>query len=150
MYTTTKVCDLFNVSRETIRNWSAEFSAYLSAGANPGPDRTRYYSDDDLKVMALIAQMKRQGMVYADIHLSLRAGQRGEIPQEAQALAATERGRLNQLQRHVGDLEAALTQTLEEKQKMAGQIELLKDQLEAAQQEIKQLNREIGRLEADH
>jgi DNA-binding transcriptional MerR regulator len=71
---------LFDVSRQTIRQWSSEFKHYLSPRANPGKNRVRAYSEDDLPIFSLVAQMKNIGHTYEDIHVALANGQRGEMP----------------------------------------------------------------------
>jgi DNA-binding transcriptional MerR regulator len=74
------IARLFRVSGQTVRQWSIEFAEHLSPTANPGRNRTRNYTEDDLAVFALIAEMKARGRVYHDIHTALSIGQRGEIP----------------------------------------------------------------------
>jgi DNA-binding transcriptional MerR regulator len=71
---------VFAVSQQTIRQWSNEFHDHLSTRANPGKSRIRAYTNEDLPVFALIAQMKTLGYTYQDIHAALVNGQRGEAP----------------------------------------------------------------------
>lgn len=76
------IARLFRVSGQTVRQWSIEFAEHLSPTANPGRNRTRSYTEDDLAVFALIADMKARGRVYHDIHTALSIGQRGELPSQ--------------------------------------------------------------------
>jgi DNA-binding transcriptional MerR regulator len=147
MYSSHNICEFFNISRETVRTWSDEFGAWLSATAKPEKGRQRQFTDSDLRVFALVSDMKKQGLLYADIKAALGAGQRGEIPDTVYAVVPGERNRLAELQTRIDDLQTALSTALEDRQRMAGQIELLTRQLEAAQDENRRLNREIGRLE---
>lgn len=153
MYPAHTICDFYKISRETVRTWSAEFAEYLSPTANPGKGRQRQFSDSDLAVLSLVAEMKNQGSLFDDIHLALRNGQRGTIPPAALALTETEQPkeipRSLSLRQEVERLRIELQRVLESGQRKDAQIELLTRQLEAAQREIRDLNREIGRLEAD-
>ena len=149
MYSASQVAQLFKTARETIRNWAIEFKDELEPNANPGEGRQRSFSDRDLEVIALISEMKGQGKLYADIHAALANGQRGDVPADVSAIVPTDTPRPTQLQARVNFLEAELQTARETDQRNQAQIELLTRQLEAAQQEIKSLNREIGRLEAN-
>jgi DNA-binding transcriptional MerR regulator len=80
MYTVSDLAGSFDVSQQTIRQWSMEFKQYLSARANPGRNRVRAYCEGDVAVLALVAQMKSMGHVYEDVHMALANGQRGEVP----------------------------------------------------------------------
>lgn len=66
------------VSSSTIRNWSSEFSDFLSPGANPGPGATREFSDDDLKVFSTVRVMRGQLVETVAIVEALHEGQRFE------------------------------------------------------------------------
>src|SRR5215207_3277821 len=80
-YKSSHVQKLFNVSPETVRNWSEEFGQYLSVTATPGGGRHRLFTQDDMEVFALVAELKEKGLTYTDIHAALQNNQRGEIPQ---------------------------------------------------------------------
>ena len=76
-YATRHVGQLFHVSGETVRNWANEFAAYLSVVGNPPKGRQRRFTDEDLAVFSLIAEMKNRGATFDEIHAALAAGQRG-------------------------------------------------------------------------
>lgn len=135
MYTTRHLCDLFGVSHQTIKNWGGEFAAYLSPTATPPPGSARRFSESDLAVLALVAELKRAGATYEHIHAALRAGQRGEKPS---SLAASDSALLV-LRQRVVELEAALRNSQSETQRQAGMIDLLKQQLSEAQRRIIEL-----------
>lgn len=82
---TKDLAELFAVAEPTVRAWCGEFEEYLSVNANPGEGRTRYYDDEDVKVLALVAEMKTQGKTFEDIHASLKAGKRGDVESAVQA-----------------------------------------------------------------
>jgi DNA-binding transcriptional MerR regulator len=89
-YTSRHVSTLYGVTVETVRNWADEFADYLSPMANPGANRHRQFSDEDMAVFALVSEYKSQGKTYTDIHLALKMGQRGDPPalppEEVQAI----------------------------------------------------------------
>ena len=150
MATASYVLELFDISRETVRQWSAEFADYLSPGANPGDRLPRQFTEDDLRVFALVSNLKDEGKRYADIHAALRNGQRADPPDKPAAqveLAATTRA--TTLQQQVTTLLQERAELLATNASQAGKIELLERQLAEAQAEIKILNREIGRFEAE-
>jgi len=149
MITASYVLELFDISRETVRQWSAEFAEYLSPSANPGDRLPRQFSDDDMRVFALVASMKEEGKRYSDIHAALKNGQRSEPPNKPAAqveLTATTRAAT--LQQQLTTLLTERAELLATNANQAGKIELLERQLAEAQAEIKILNREIGRFEA--
>jgi DNA-binding transcriptional MerR regulator len=132
------VAALFQYSESTIRNWSVEFVEYFSTDAQ-GAGRSRHFVDEDLTVFALIAQMKRTGYTFDDIHASLAAGQRADPPPK-DGLLPVPVGILNELTR-LRD-QVALLQTTQE-ENMALKIRIA--QLEA---ELK-VQREMGRMEGE-
>lgn len=99
-FTASELASLFSVSEQTIRHWSNEFKDYLSPRANPGTKRVRAYTEEDLAVLALVAEMKSRGQVYQDIHVALASGQRGQLPdlEAAQARRSKVEERFRQLQ----------------------------------------------------
>lgn len=168
MYTSRHVCMLFGIAPETVRNWSEEFERYLSVTANPGKGRHRNFTADDMRVFALIHELKNQGLTYDDVHGALSNGQRGEPPvlppDEVQALVATDQKQqvaiqLQQLELQIAQIkrerDEALLQlqpTREENFKLQIRLEVaqeriteLTDQLERAQKRIEELNREVGK-----
>lgn len=82
-WTSTQLEVLFSVSHETIRTWAGEFAQYMSPTANPGKGRHRRFSEDDISVLSLVAQMKRDGITFEEIHVALQAGERGLVPDVA-------------------------------------------------------------------
>ena len=80
MYEPKHIEAAFGISSATVRNWSTEFERHLSPTARPGKNRHRTYTDDDLRVFALVSELKRMGQTFADIHAALDNGQRGELP----------------------------------------------------------------------
>jgi DNA-binding transcriptional MerR regulator len=167
-YSSRHVCVLFGVAPETVRNWTEEFLRYLSPTANPGKGRHRGFSEEDMKVFALIADMKKQGRVYDDIHAALRNGQRGEAPalpaDEMQALLITDQKhefalQIQRLETEIGRLQqerdevvSQLQPTRDENIRLQARLEAaqeriqaLSEQLEKERRRVEDLNREVGR-----
>lgn len=99
----------------------------------------RQFTEDDLKVFSLVSEMKSQGKVYAEIKAALGAGQRGDLPDSIYAVVPGERNRLAELQTRVQELQSALSDAIEGKQRSDAKVELLNDQLKAARDEITRL-----------
>lgn len=79
-YQSRHVQSIFDISTETVRQWSMTFEKYLSSNANPGRNRQRSYNDDDMKVFATVSRMKDEGKLFDDIALHLATGQRDDMP----------------------------------------------------------------------
>lgn len=162
-YTTSDAEVIFKVSPQTIRNWAREFARYLSVNANPDEGRTRIFTEEDMQVLDLVAQMKSQGKQYEDIHAALMAGERGNRPgyssDEVRALVTGEVERRlhmeiqvlkRQLEIAERKLEAA-EHTNDENIRMQALLETsnhriddLSTQLKSAQDELRRLEREAG------
>lgn len=78
-YNSKQISDLCDISLETVRVWSEQFSEYLSPTANPGRRRTRQFTEEDMQVIVLVADMKKQAHTFNDIHASLKSGQRIDV-----------------------------------------------------------------------
>jgi len=79
-FTSQQLEEMFSISRETVRAWVNEFGSYLSPTAQPPKGRQRHFTEEDLAVFALIADLKEKRWKFADIHPVLQAGERGEPP----------------------------------------------------------------------
>jgi DNA-binding transcriptional MerR regulator len=161
---------LYGVSHETVRRWTDEFAQYLSHSANPGKGRHRNFNDADMSVLSLVAENKKQGLTFEEIHAALKSGQRGNSPSlpavDMQAMVLGEQEK--QLQIEVDYLRRTLTEALaeakqgqiykEENVKIHAELDFanqrlddLKErfqetaqELENAREEIKKLSRELG------
>lgn len=147
MYTTSDLTRKFEVSRQTISNWAKEYELFLSPTANPPSGSQRRFVEDDIKVFTLVDEMKKRGMKTEEIIMALHSGQRGELPDDSEFLPTVPlSGAMLALQNHVLELEERIQQLRTERDRTAGQNELLKQQLEFSQQEIIRLSVEISRL----
>jgi DNA-binding transcriptional MerR regulator len=137
MFTTKHAQVLFRVaSPQTIRNWAKEFAPYLSPSATPGSGNTRQFTVEDMKVLALIAQLSSEGRSFNDIHASLASGQRGELPsispEEIDVLVA-------------GEIERQLSTQLHESQELARRLQ---EELDELKTQVQPVHNENIRLKA--
>lgn len=133
-YTTQHLCNLFKISHQTVKNYATEFADHLSPTATPGPNRQRYFTDDDLTVIALIVEMKGAGGLYEDIHAALRNGQRGVMPDGS--LVSADPGMALVLRQQIDQLTARIRELELDNARKDGQIELLKEMLADAQRRL--------------
>lgn len=142
--------ELFGISKETVRQWAIEFAQYLSPSAAPGQKgKHRQYTEDDLTVFALIAEMKERGVIFDEIHLALTNGQRGTPPGMQTAISQTTM-QMVLLEKRVTELSAEVERLLpfeNENIELRALLKRTEEQLASAQEKIDKLNREIGRLE---
>ena len=151
-YTTQHAQALFNVSHTTIKNWCAEFADYLSPSARPEPGHQRQFMEDDLRVLALVAEMKNRAATFDDIHAALKIGQRGVLPNSfntALAPTSTIVAAISELREQIELMNSTIQNLQAEGNKKDGQITLLKEQLSEAKADIRRLERENARL-SDH
>lgn len=178
-YSSRHVSALFAVSGETVRAWSEEFSRHLSPTANPGKGRHRQFSEEDMTVFTLIAELKAQGMTFDDIHIALDNGQRGQAPvlppEEVQMIVASEHEKrlsleveylqrsLSKIQQELEDTRAELNAvrqfehenirlraSLEHTQSYSDKrIEELTKQLEESQKRVNELTEKQAKLERE-
>lgn len=148
MWNAIQVANLFKIARETVRQYSMEFGAYLSTEANPGKNRTRVYTEPDIEVFALIVGMKGQGKTYPDIHAALLNGDRGVMPNGTETTALSNQPRYTQLQLKLDFLEKDAKEKELEIVRLAALLDRSDTQLSDARKEIRLLYEEIGRLKA--
>jgi len=154
-YQSKHIQSLFDISPQTVRAWANEFAQYLSVDASPSLGRHRVFTEDDLKVFALVKEMKDEKKLYDDIHLSLQSGARGEMPSlpddDLVDLVATKQGiqllnnlrmlmaKMSEIDRRFNQLESTVKDR---------EVQDLRQQLKENQDEKMELMRQIGRLEA--
>ena len=156
-YTSRQIAALYSVSIETIRVWTMEFAEYLSPTAQPGKNKNRVYTIADLEVLSLVSELKRQGKVFSDIHLALRAGQRGPAPnlepQEIQAITYGEHEKRLSLEvDHLQHAILRLTEQLKDAEAKAAEAQAakeegirLKAQLEYTQRDLDETKERLER-----
>lgn len=153
MYTVAHVCELHGVVQETVRQWVMEFEQYLSPTANPGKNKKRHFTVEDMRVLSLIAKMKDQSFTYEEIHAALQNGQRGDSPEldpdRLQLIATSERE--NHLSLQIAHLKDHITQmetSLQRAQEQLQELDQYKERATTQAVTITHLERERGTLEA--
>lgn len=129
-YATRHVGDLFHVSGETVRNWANEFVMYLSVVGNPPKGKQRRFTDEDLSVFSLVAEMKQRGATFDEIHMALAAGQRGaplQFVQDERSVARSEEEPSIALQ--VQYLQQTLARMEQQRDEALAQVQPFKDEI---------------------
>lgn len=149
-HTTQDICRLFGVTPQTVKNWADNFSPQLSPTSQPGKGKKRFYSLDDMEVFALIHEYSQRGLNYDDAKVALQNGQRGTIPERVGELALAEPPTLIlNLRNKIADLETELHRKTSEASEAQGQVKLLKEQVAEKDRQIRDLYRELAKLEAN-
>ncbi|MBK7180971.1 MAG: MerR family transcriptional regulator [Chloroflexi bacterium] len=130
MITIATAAKTFDTTRSTIRNWTREFSDYLSPSANPPAGHERKFTDQDGQVFALVAAMRQNNASYEAIHAALSSGERGLWPPPGAITDDDDddddpatRVLVTQLTVKMGQLEGQLQATHEERDHLRNQLE---------------------------
>lgn len=147
-YTAKDIKFMYQVSHQTVQNWSKTFADYLSPTARPESGKMRLFTADDLRVFSLAQDMTGQGATYDDVLAALKNGSRGELPETSDnALALPTSTQLLALRENMNTLQTENQQLKHDLAASRGQNELLERQLAEIQAKVDRLNREIGKLE---
>lgn len=125
----------------TIGRWVDTFGAYLSHTAKSTDSTERRFSDDDLRVLALVWMMREQGNEFELITAALAAGERADAPQSTSTITTPNN--------HALALTARVTALENELASVNGENRLLKQQLADTQARLLDAVKQIGRLERD-
>lgn len=79
-YSSSQVAAVYGITTQSVNRWAREFEEYLSDAAKPGGSKTRQFEIADMEVFALVSEMQKKHLTYADIHASLKSGARGDAP----------------------------------------------------------------------
>lgn len=125
---TGEIAERLGVSDNTIRNWSREYANYLSEkGAGLRPGATRAFTQDDVIVLATIAEYRDSGLTHEQISDLLDEGKRTAlIPppppmnedrvRENVELTTRERAEVEILTARLNMLQAQFAQALQERE----------------------------------
>lgn len=130
MNTTGMISDVFHVTPQTVKRWASEFASYLSVSATPQAGKARLFTDADLEVLALVADMKAAGKTFEEIHAALKAGQRGDVPEMPAGSPAQTTQALAYYQQEVDDLRRQLQAERTRADKAEGEVKALERMLE--------------------
>jgi hypothetical protein len=152
IYTTRHICDLFNISHTTVKAWCTSYAPFLSDAAKPGKGKHAAFTLDDLLVFSFVVSHQKRGESHDDIFLSLKNGERGDLPDllGSNALVPDSRqqivlleNRIMQLQAEIERLKPFERQTIE----LNALLKKSEADLEKSRAEIRELYREIAKLE---
>lgn len=127
---------LDDLPESTLRKYAQDYAEYLSPFAGR---RHREYTDQDVRILRLIVEMKAKRQTQDDIDVTLRSLEAGdwqqlpELPEAAQALVPTESSMIA-LQTKTSGLQR--------------EIEVLREMLDKEREDRSELLQRIGRLEA--
>lgn len=145
----------FNVSGETLRQWSMRARRWLSPGANPTGGSHRRFSFSDLEVLTLISELRSQNAKWEGIAERLESGERGVpaidpaalVPLESQKQLSMLYEMIERFKAERADLEARLVIATTRADRAEGAQDTLRQQLTESQETIIQLRLKIERLE---
>ena len=133
MISPSELTRIFQVSRNTLKNWGASYSDFLSDYANPAAAGTaREYTVDDARVFSLVAAMRKENALHEEILAALRAGERGLWPlsppprQETPEEAANTMQLVTQLTARASSLEGQLSATTKERDRLLSELETVR------------------------
>lgn len=66
--------DLYDKNSNTLRSWVDEFKDFLSSSANPEAGRPRFFTEDDLRVLRAIRDLRANHLPYSEIRTRLSQG----------------------------------------------------------------------------
>lgn len=155
---------LFGVSATTIRNWIAEFEAYLSEAARKLNTKQRAFTEDDILLLATVAKLSAEGLGYTEIHERLKSGERVDHPQIAnwgvdtrmvpaatveQVIESAEiRIELERARAERDQAFKALDQALQRLSEAEDRDQTAQQTIQSLQREIADLRERVGRAEA--
>jgi DNA-binding transcriptional MerR regulator len=65
---------LHDKNSNTLRSWVEEFKDFLGSGANPEPGRPRFFTEDDLRVLRTVRDLRSNHLPYSEIKARLAQG----------------------------------------------------------------------------
>lgn len=149
-FTTPQIARMFDVTDQTVKAWSAEFTIYLSPTASPTKGRKRRFTRTDVEVFALVAEERQKGQTFEEIHAALITNERGKVPAIADELAVVNPTKMIvALKDQMAGLQIQIAELHADKSEAEGQVKLLKEQLADKEQAIRDLYKQVARLEAE-
>lgn len=156
-YTTAQVHRRLDIPKPTIRNWTAEYAAYLSNRAQPDGGKTRLFTRDDLVVLNTVRYLTRvEGLNNNDlVRQALEDGRRvtelpeARTPEEDAALGTVDLVPLDRLERVLDQLSSVqddLQRVEQDNRVLVRERDHALIALDAAQQQLADLREERGRL----
>ena len=144
--------DLFNISHQTVRKYSMDFTEFLSEGANPDePGTHRVYNESDLRVFALIVRMKNSNQSDDEIKSTLIAAAKGELSEllDDPTVTLTSNMQMTLAKQELSNLNNKLDMAIAEAQQWRDEAKLLKGRIEELEKrpDTIELHKQIARHE---
>ena len=149
MATVTDFTEEYDVRSNTIRQWAKVFADFLEPGANPEKGETRVFSDDDGRVIALVAKMRQDNQSYEKIRAALADGDRGPWPPISADTAQDAPGQQENTFALVTQLTAKASQLEGELGAIRNERDHLRQQVETAQDARRQAENHAVSLETE-
>lgn len=124
-YSSLQMAKILDRTPQTIRNWTEEFSEFLSLLATAGGGRPRIYNVEDLAVLYLVKEMRDQGFRTEEIIASLRQGQRGNVDPDMLSLVPHYDAESNELALEIHYLLQERDRLKNERDKALAQLEAM-------------------------
>lgn len=138
-FSTKQLYLLFNCSHQTIKNWTKDFSEWLSPTAQPDAGRKRVFTEMDVRTFELVHRLKGEGKFNEDIKAALGAGQIGNMPEIPAQLSAPQNTALAIAMQQVNDLTEMLEAAKQREAELNVKVDVLEKMLYKAQKRVVQL-----------
>lgn len=138
-FSTKQLYSLFNCSHQTIKNWTKDFSEWLSPTAQPDAGRKRVFTESDVRVFELVHRLKGEGKFNEDIKAALGAGEMGNMPMMPTGLSAPPNTALAIAMQTVSDLTEMLEAAKQREAELNVKVDVLEKMLYKAQKRVVQL-----------
>lgn len=151
-YSPIQVAELIDRTGAAVRNWSTVYAEFLSPLANPGKGASRFYSDQDTRILLFISQMKHRGLRDDDVRSQLASAQARDwvdlpdLPDVTPLAAAVP---MVPAAASMAALDAERRAYMRDLGRMEEQLNHMTQRNDALQDEMNKLQREIGRLEVE-
>lgn len=155
MATVSELANRHNVSTTTIRHWTERFSNWLDVTKGRTSGETRVYSQDDERVIALVAAMRADGQGYDAIQDALERGERGELETSSTLLMLEHMtkeqlvSQLLELRRELDTLTGRYDEVRQREQELR-QLGDTRGQLTELQRRAEQMETELAQLRVAH
>lgn len=146
-YTTQHLEILFGITHTTVKKRAREFAEYLSPTATPPDGKRRRFTEEDIKVLALVDDLHKRGYGWEDAHLALKRGERGEIPLTANAIMPVTPASIEErLEMELTTIRKELEDYKGKYNRASGKIELYEKLLAEKEQRIQELYEQLYEL----
>ncbi len=142
MHTTGQLATAFAVSEITIKRWVTSFGEFFSQSAQPDRGKTRMFTDEDVEVLAEIAELRNLNRTEQEIYAALKRGDRG-VPPTGREITVITNNQITQAlavaTQEIEKLKLELEKVQERAIRAEGREDLLREMLKEKEAEIARL-----------